>query len=184
MRHEPGAEAAAAARDASRAHRLFEWAGHAPGQSAAQDTLGQAMAALGRFYQARRHFERAAEVATPMLVAEAGFHLALLELGQGRIGDATRIANQLLEAALSQHLDPIRRWVTLLTAAIALRVDAHCAAAVRWLRALLADADLDFDLRRQAQALLATTHDAAQPMSADPGAELLPELGEFLRQLS
>jgi predicted ATPase/DNA-binding SARP family transcriptional activator len=179
-----GADAAAAARDASRAVELFERTGYSFALFQALDTLGQAMAALGQFEEARRHFERAATVGTPTLKAEAWFHLALLELEQRRTGDAIRIANQLLDVALAHGLDPVRRWATLLSAAIALRLDPNSPAARRWLHALLADPDLDFDLRRRADTLLAPSQTQAVPANDGQSSDLMDDLREFLRQQS
>ena len=178
------ADAATAARDASRAVELFDRMGYSFAKHQALDTLGQAMAALGRFDEARQCFEEAATVGAPAIKAEAWFHLALLDLELKRVADATRIADRLLELALTQGSDPVKRWATLLGAAIALRVEPDSRMARRWLVALLADQDLDFELRQRADALLALSQAPAAPAFAGQPEDLLDELRRFLRRQS
>ncbi len=175
-----GAEASAAAHDATRAVELFERAGYGFATLQAVDTLGQAMAALGRFDEARRHFERAAETGAPVPRAEAWFHLAMLDLAQERVDDAARIAERLLDVAVTQSLDPVKRWTALSSAAIALRDDAGSVVAGRWLQALLADPDLDFDLRQRAGGLLGSAPPQAPSGAAGQGGDRMDEVREFL----
>jgi hypothetical protein len=90
----------------------------------------------------------------------------------------------LLDVALAHGLDPVRRWATLLSAAISLRVDPDSPAASRWLHALLADPDLDFELRRCADELLAPLQAPAAPAIEEQSTDLMAELREFLRRQS
>lgn len=177
-----GAEAAEAAADAARACELMERVGYAAGRSVALDTLGQAMSALGRTDEARRHFESAAALGPPILQAEAQFHLGWLDLAEGKVEAATAVATALVELAGSTRLEAVERCAQLLTAALALRRPDWQAPARRWLRGLLGDAELDFDLRRRSEALLmgAPTSEAAAGFAVE--GDRLSELRAFLVQ--
>lgn len=167
--------AAEAAGLAQRALVLFKRIGHPPGQAAALDSLGQARAALGQHRDAQADFERAAAIGSPLTASEARFHLGLLQLDVGRADLATALALQLVETAETQGLDPVERIAALLTAAIALRADPGSPDASAWLRGLLDEPDLDFELRRKAEALLAL----APPALASGGAAESPRLAEL-----
>ena len=54
----------------------------------------------------------------------------------------------------------------------------------RWLHALLAEPDLDFDLRRRADTLLAPSQTQAVPANDGQSSDLMDDLREFLRQQS
>ncbi len=176
-----GAEAAETARLATRSIELFERMGFESGQSAAGDTLGQALQALGRVDDARAQFERAAAIGGPIVEAEAKFHLALLELEQGHLREAQRLAIEHLDAARQHELPVAFRCAVLLAASLAAHAQPPAIAARRWLHALLADPELDFDLRRRTQALLASLPGPAMPASDPPKVgDLLSELEQFL----
>ncbi len=171
--------AAEAAGLAQRALTLFERIGHPPGQAAALDSLGQARAALGRHREAQADFERAAAIGSPLTASEARFHLGLLQLDLGRVDHATALALQLVETAEAQGLEPVGRIAALLTGAIALRGDPASPRASAWLRSLLDEPDLDFELRRKTEMLLAQV----PPQPASGGAaegRQLAELRSFL----
>ena len=181
-----GAQASAAAIDASRACELFERVGYAPGHSAALDTLGQALAALGRADEARALFERAASLGGPILRAEATFHLALLEMDQGRLPRARQLAVEHLDAAERHRLPVLQRTTVLLAAGLAAR-EHRSATARRWLRSVLAEPDPPFDEKRLAEKLAATlaatlvTASDDGPVGPTPTvSELMPEVRAFL----
>ena len=175
-------DAQAAARDAmraaTRAHELFERVGFAPGRYAALETLGQALRRLGRFDEARERFEQAVAHGPPIIVADARFDLGSMQLELGQLDAAARTAGQLLDTALSRNSEPMQRQATLLAAAIALRDPRWFDAAQAWLSALLADRNLDFDLRRQALALLAPAHSASKAVGS--AVDIVEQLRKFL----
>jgi len=171
---------AEAYRDAARATVLFQRAGDTRMQSAALDTLGQAAAILGRDDEARRSFEHAARIGPPSLASEACFHLALLEMKQGRIAEATLIARRLFESARQHDSETMVRWTTILASGIAMRGNSNDHAPKRWLQALLLDPDLDLELRTRAEEMLGSAgHSAAWPGTADQ-VDLMTEVGDFL----
>jgi len=177
-----GAEQAdLAARDAARSLDLYEQVGYASGRSAALDTLGQAEAMRGRFAEARAHFEQAIDAGTPILSCEAKFHLAFVAMSEGGVSEAREIAGSLVAVARESALAPIARWAVLLCAALALDSGGDEAQGQRWLRALLADSDLEFDMKRQAEQLLAL-HPAVNLFGIDMATlPALDELSAFLR---
>jgi tetratricopeptide (TPR) repeat protein len=172
-----GAAAQEAAREASRAHDIFERAGFAPGRYAALETLGQAMHALGRFEEARQHFERALASGPPSVASDARFHLGLMQLDQGRVDEARQAARELLELALAQENEPIQRMATFLCAAIAVREPRWTDRARGWLRRLSTAEDLDFELKRRLETL-----GAGLPASTNgvTTTDLVSDLREFL----
>ena len=169
-----------AARDAMRARDLFERVGFAPGRYAALDTLGQALRRLGRFDEAREHFEQAVAHGPPIVASDAGFNLGSMQLEQGQLSAAGLAARQLLETALSRRSEPMQRQATLLAAAIAVRDPRWLDAAQAWLSALLADRDLEFDLRRQALALLAPGPAHSESNADGSATDIVAQLREFL----
>ena len=171
----PGASAEAADY-AARALAHFERLGYASGISAAADTLGSALQALGRIDEARAQFARAATLGGPIVECEATAHLAGLELARGRVDDARALAQQHFSVADRARLPVALRTAVLLAAGVCAREAAHQARARRWLRALLAEADLDFETRRSAQALLerlaaAVDDDSTERMPFDAALE-------------
>ena len=152
----------------SRALALFEQVGYAPGQSAALDTMGQALWALGRLDEATAAFERAAGIGSPILSAEAKFHLALLYAQQGESALANRLAVEHLDAAEQSKLHVLRRATLLLAACLAARESVAAATARRWLLGVRAEADLSVDERRLADRSWATLPTQSDDASA-PG---------------
>ncbi len=179
--------AAAAADMASRALALFDQVGYAPGQSVALDTLGQTLQALGRTDDARDALRRAASAGGPIVAAEATFHLALLEVEQGEMARARRLALDHLDAAVQHGLHVLRRASVLLAACLAAREPVAAATARRWLESVRAESDLAFDERRLADALWTKIGGGADDVPAAPPAaidELLPEVRAFLEHPS
>jgi predicted ATPase/DNA-binding SARP family transcriptional activator len=167
----------------SRALALFDQVGYAPGQSAALDTMGQALWALGRLHEATAAFERAAGMGGPILSAEAKFHLALLYVQQGESALAKRLAVEHLDAAEQSKLQVLRRATLLLAACLAAREPVAAATARRWLLGVRAEAELSFDERRLADRGWATLPAQSGDANAGPAAsidDLLPEVRAFL----
>ena len=162
----PGASAEAAA-FAARALAHFERLGYASGISAAADTLGYALQSLGRIDEARAQFARAATLGGPITECEATAHLAALELARGRVDDARALAQRHFGVADRERLPVALRSAVLLAAGLCAREAAQQPRAQRWLRALLAEADLGFETRRSAQALLQRLAAAADDDSAE-----------------
>jgi tetratricopeptide (TPR) repeat protein len=174
-----GAGAAEAADLAARALTQIDRLGQPTGISAAADTLGQALLALGRAGEARALFERAASLGGPIVESGAKLHLALLDIEEGRLREAYRLALDLLESAERDTLPSVQREAVLLAASLAARQPAHAPLARHWLRALLADAELAYDERRRAEALLASLpQDGAAPAPAPD--EPIASVREFL----
>lgn len=148
--------AAEAGELARRAVDEAERAGHDTATSAALDSLGLALAALGRTDEARRCHERAATLGGPITEAEARHHLAQLDLAEGRLDAVRRRALEQAEVAERLDLPSARRSAWLLGAALAARESVTVGLARHWLGTLLADDALPFDDRRAAQALWAS----------------------------
>ena len=164
---------------ALRSFDLYGRIGHRTGQSAALDTLGQARQALGQHDQALHDFQRAAAMGPASVVAEARFHIGWLHVELGQPERAIEPARQLVEMAQAQESEPARRMATLLVAAIALHEDRDPKRAERWLRGLLAIADLDAELRRKVESLLGTGASVAAA-ETESDSQHLNELREFL----
>lgn len=172
-----GVEADVAARHAARALALFERAGSVYGESVAADALGMALLALGRVDEARSLFERAVRAGLPTVDVEAKFHLAWLHLKQGRPVDAARFGRELVELARGHALEIALRSATVVAAALASRAGGPSIRAARWLRRVLADPDIEFELRFCATEIL--VGDAA-PQPGDGDGDLLAEVDAFL----
>ena len=167
----------------SRALALFDQVGYAPGQSAALDTMGQALWASGRLDEATRAFERAAGIGGPILSAEAKFHLALLCAERGETARAKRLALEHLDTAEQHDLKVLRRATLLLAVGLAAREPVAAVTARRWLLGVRAEAELSFDERLLADRGWTTLasppgdNNAAPTVSID---DLLPEVRAFL----
>ena len=174
-----GRNAADSVAMALRSFDLYGRIGHGTGQSAALDTLGQARQALGQHEQALRDFQGAVAMGPASVAAEAKFHIGWLHVELGQPERAIGPARQLVEMAQAQASEPSRRMATLLVAAVALREDRDSERAERWLRGLLAIADLDAELKRKVEALLGTSAtEAGSGVASD--SQQLDELREFL----
>jgi predicted ATPase/DNA-binding SARP family transcriptional activator len=173
-----------AAKAASRALALFEQLGHSPGISSTADTLGQAYQAMGRIDDARAQFVRAAATDSPILANEARFHLGLLQLAHGSLRAAVQIALESIAVALRHELGTVRLSTALLAVTIALSVDRASAVALRCLRRVLADGDLDADLRRHATRLLAQSAAATADDTAAAGTLSIDDLVAMRELLS
>ncbi|MGZ5155861.1 MAG: AfsR/SARP family transcriptional regulator [Caldimonas sp.] len=173
-------EAEAAARHAARALAIFERAGSPYGEGVAADALGSALFALGRVAEARAQFERAVAGAIPTVEADARFHLAWLSVQQGETDEATRLARQLVETARKHDLGAIRRSAVLVAAALAFRQPARSERAIRWLRIMLGDPDLEFEPRTYAIEMLQAKGAATTPLAPEPSDDLQAEISAFL----
>ena len=138
---------------AERVLKIHEASGHPPGISSARHVLGRALHVAGDAASARRCYERAADVASPVLHAEALASLGHLLLETGERDAARRIACACVTAAAEHDLATVRWCATLL--AVAVLRDEQPVACAGWLRALVAGDALDVVSRRRADALAA-----------------------------
>jgi tetratricopeptide (TPR) repeat protein len=147
------ASARRAALLAERVLKIHDASGHPPGISSARHVLGRALHVAGDAASARRCYERAADVASPVLHAEALASLGHLLLETGESDAARRIACACVTAAAEHDLATVRWCATLL--AVAVLRDEQPVACAGWLRALVASDALDVVSRRRADALAA-----------------------------
>lgn len=75
-----------------------------------------------------------------------------------------------------------RRGAVLMASAIAIGGSGGSVGAAQWLRILLGDPDLDFELRLYAEELLTSLGEPTMPLVEQPPRDLLPEVSSFLRQ--
>ena len=116
--------------------------------------------------------------------SDAKFHLAWLFLKRGDVNEATRLGRELVQIAETHGLDAAGRCAVLVASAMTIGAHDTSDVAARWLRILLGDSDLDFELRLYAEELLTSLGEPTTPFVEQAPRDLLSEVSSYLREQS